>query len=115
MNTACKAVIVKKKEIESYDKRVERREAHKKSARGIREVLKQVSIYGIKTEHKLNQAKLEGEARNRSEAWENLFAEATISCRPLSDLKVAQGFSKPITVSIVKLHQNHNGLLSTLK
>ena len=74
-----------------------------------------MSIYGIKTEHKLNQAKLEGEARNRSEAWENLFAEATISCRPLSDLKVAQGFSKPITVSIVKLHQNHNGLLSTLK
>ena len=73
-----------------------------------------MSIYRIKTEHKLNQAKLEGQARNRSEARENLFAEVTISCRPLSDLKLAQGFSKPITISIVKLHQNHNGLLWTV-
>ena len=55
-----------------------------------------------KTEDKVNQAKLEGESSNRCEPQENLFAEVSISCRPLSDLKVAQGFSKPITIRIVK-------------
>ena len=71
--------------------------------------------YRKKSEHKVNQAKLEGESSNLCEARENLFAEVTISCRLTSDWKVEQGFSKPLTISIVKLHQNHNGLLSTLK
>ena len=63
----------------------------------------------------MNQAKLEGESSTRCEARENLFAEVSISYRLTSDWKVTQGFSKPLTITIVKLHQNHNGLQSTLK
>ena len=52
-----------------------------------------------KTEHKENQAKLEGESSNRCEARENLFAEVTISCRLTSDWKVAQGSSPTMLLS----------------
>ena len=91
----------------------ERREAHKKSGRGIREVFKHVSIYRKKTEHKVNQAKL-GESRNRCEARENLFAEVSISCRPTSYVSNAKTKANHYW-HCEATPENNIGLLSTLR
>ena len=48
--------------------------------------------YTEKPEHKVNQTKFEGESSNRCEKRENLFAEVSSSCRPISDWKIAQVF-----------------------
>ena len=88
---------------------------HIKRVEGALERFSNTCPYTKKTEHKVNQAKFEGESSKRCEARENLFAEVSISCRPTSELQVTQNFSKPNTIGIVKLHQNNIGLPSTLR
>ena len=76
--------------------RGEKEGKHIKRVQGALERFSNKCPYTEKTEHKLSQAKLEGEARIRSKARETLFAEVTISCRPLSDLKFAQATPPPV-------------------